>query len=123
MLQGLFSRCLARPACGRASRRLAMAVSAGALVAACATPPVQLEPRMSVVNRTSLVISELRYRPCGSTTELWQNLATVPLSPGQAALFDFPLPCSDLNALYADGRSAGNQTGIKQKFPFRWDIY
>lgn len=90
----------------------------------CTPVPIQLMPRMTVVNRASLAITELRYRSCGATTEIWQSLAvTMPLAPGQAVLTDFPLPCSDLSALYVDGRTAGNQTGIKQQFPFRWDIY
>lgn len=85
--------------------------------------PLQLAPRITVVNRTTLVIAEVRYRSCGASTELWHHLELAPLQPESSAVTDFPLPCADLSAQYADGRTAGSQSGVKQQFPFRWDIY
>lgn len=94
------------------------------LVACAPVSVVQLAPRITVVNKANMVVTELRYRPCDAPVEIWQSLAvTMPLRSGQAVVADFPLPCSDFSALYADGRTAGTQTGIKQQFPFRWDIY
>ena len=103
---------------------LAGIVVAYSLSACAPAAVIQLAPRITVVNKASMVVTELRYRPCGAALEIWQGLAVaMPLHPGQAVVADFPLPCSDFSALYADGRTAGTQTGIKQQFPFRWDIY
>lgn len=108
----------------RAGWGVLTSIALAVAVTSCAPAPVQLMPRITVVNRANLAITELRYRPCDAPTEIWQTLqVTMPLAPGQAVLTDFPLPCSDFIAQYADGRTAGTQSGIKRQFPFRWDIY
>lgn len=92
--------------------------------AACAgTPPLQLAPRMTVVNRTSAPIATILYRPCNAGSATWQTLAIEPLPPGQSLVTEFPASCADYTAQFGNGRTAGSQSGVKQQFPFRWDIY
>lgn len=93
------------------------------LLGACAAPPVQLAPSITVINRTERTIAEIRYRECAQATDIWQNFTVPALRPGEGTTLAFPMPCSDLDALYPDGRTAGSQFGVKQKFPLRWEIF
>ena len=93
------------------------------LLSACAQAPLQVAPNITVINRSGQQLTELRYRPCNTPGEPWQSFASGPLAAGRGIALEFPLPCSDLSALYADGRSAGNQSNVKEQYPFRWDIY
>jgi len=93
------------------------------LLSACAQAPLQVAPNITVINRSGQQLTELRYRPCNSPSEPWQTFASGPLAAGRGIALEFPLPCSDLSALYAYGRSAGNQSNVKEQYPFRWDIY
>lgn len=112
---------------GKDARALACAgivVALALLAAACKqTPPVQLPPRMTVVNRTHAEIATILYRPCASESAQWQTLPVAPLPPGQALVTEFPASCADYTAQFGNGRTAGNQSGVKHQFPFRWDIY
>lgn len=95
-----------------------------ALCSACAqTPPLQIAPRITVVNRTSAEIAAILYRPCGASTGVWQTLPMDALPPGQSLVTAFPADCADFTAQFSSGRTAGSQTGVKRQFPFRWDIY
>ena len=98
-------------------------VASALLLSACAQAPLQVAPNITVINRSGQQLTELRYRPCNSPGEPWQSFASGPLAAGRGIALEFPLPCSDLSALYADGRSAGNQSNVKEQYPFRWDIY
>lgn len=98
-------------------------LAATLVVTACAPAPVQLAPRILVINRTDQTIAQIRYRECAQATDIWQTFEVPALKPGDGATLAFPLPCSDLDALYTDGRTAGSQFGVKQKFPLRWEIF
>lgn len=107
-----------------AARAFSLGAAACALLlTACAQAPLQVAPNITVINRSGQQLTELRYRPCNSPGEPWQSFASGPLAAGRGIALEFPLPCSDLSALYADGRSAGNQSNVKEQYPFRWDIY
>lgn len=105
------------------SHRGLQALGFALLLAGCAQAPVQLPPQVTVVNRTSTAITELRYRSCEQPTEVWQSLNEKPLPPGGMLVTRLPIDCADLSALFAGGRVAGTQTGVKRSFPLTWNIY
>lgn len=72
-----------------------------------------------IVNSTGKTIARVNYQSCDAP-DGWRELAIGPLPSGNMTKFQLPEPCVNLQAFYADGKTAGSQTGVKREYPFRW---
>lgn len=101
-------------------RKILVVAGLATVLAACATQPKVVDPKVQIENRTGKRIVQIMYRKCGLFTDEWSPLQDVALSHNEYVQIELPVDCADLQAVLAGGRVAGTQQGIKKQFPFKW---
>lgn len=97
-------------------------------LAACAsyTPPtrtINVAPvQAKVTNYSAKTVASIGYQSCDANSDVYTTIPVGPLAPNTYVEFDLPAPCVNMQALYADGKRAGLQTGVRREFPFSWVI-
>lgn len=91
----------------------------------CASaPPVQTNTGIegTISNHTKRSIVRVAYQECGQKPENWMPVSVAALAVNQRAAFRVSTTCADFDAFFDDGKLAGSQRGVQNKYPLEWVI-